>query len=707
MPAVNVIDSIAITKENDKTKVLAKWSAIDPDITVYSELMAGYAAKLYLNWSDKNGTMTLRPGDYFTFVIPDIFNYIYIHNVRDVEITDEFGELVATYSIDDNNNNMKEIKVTFADYVKTYTNVSGDLWILLFVGQVSSIEEKSLEFIVNGELMANGKVTINPRATLNPNDNKVGYSLPTRSAGGYYIFEWLVYINMGKNTANGFNILENFSFEDSLPANSPHIFLTEEIRQELGLSPTTYQAQIGEYLGADSYSPEDRYQIFHYHFNCIDENIWYNYIKNWGSLVNGHTTIGIDGNDGLNVSDVKIADKLFTANLGTVTRPTAIRFFTIATVKLAESALGDSEVVRLFKNTFEGSSTKELPSSLSIYRFESGGSAQGITGPYNFSFIKVDEKGAFLSGAMFSLYTMENYEAGLADRFVYSDDDGVVTFTKLPEGIYYLLEEVAPNDYILNNTIYKVVISSREIEIYYGDNFENKLSDNDNKIVNISKNQISKVTLLGTKKLTGRTLASGMFNFIVRNVNGGVVATGTNDATGSINFSELEFDTPGVYTFTIEEVSGSYSGMTYDVSKYTVTVKVTYNREGKLTAEAVYSDEGVVFNNRYADTPVTPCTCYAKATKCRKSIKGKKIWEDNNNEKGTRPDFVEIVLRRDGEVYRRLNVDAKGDGTFIFCCIPIGKNSLTKYNYQVDEINVPAGYTRRVEGNNVINTIIP
>lgn len=597
---VNVIDSIVITEELDPTAILAEWIAYDPSISVYSDLQATHAVKMFVYWSDQNGTIDLMQGDYFTFVIPDIFNYDYITNVDDVPITTSAGEVVATYSIYDNANNMKEVRITFTDYVENHTNISGDFWDLLFVGNVAETEQRTLEFIVNNSAVAQGVVTINPTETFTPTNHKVGFSLPERSESGYYVFEWIVYINMGENAVHGFNRLEGFSFEDIIPADSPHIFLSDRIRGELNIPSDEYATAIGEYVGADAYPPSNRYPRFFYQYNSTGSEIWYNDI-NWHTLVNGLTTVGIDGTDGLNVSEIEVGDKIFSAQLGTVTRPTAIRFYTISTIQLTESALGDVEVVGLFENIFRGSYGEDLNASLTLYRFEAGGSAQGISGDYNFTFTKVNAAGEGIPGAMFALYTSQDFAAG-ADRFVFSGDDGIVAFNNLPTGTYYVLESRSPYGYLPNSTVYRVVLTTQGYDIYYGPNFEYRLVDN--RIEDTSEFEVlpAIVLLAGRKNLTGAALEEGQFSFVVKNVAGDTVATGFNREDGSIQFSSIEFREAGVFTFTIEEVMGDDSDIIYDGNIFTVTVTVTDDGTGNLSAEVSYPEEGIEFNNRVEAT---------------------------------------------------------------------------------------------------------
>lgn len=325
-----------------------------------------------------------------------------------------------------------------------------------------------------------------------------------------------------------------------------------------------------------------------------------------------------------------------------------------------------------------------------------------IIGEYSFSFTKVNETGAALPGVMFSLYISEDFSVG-ADRFVYSNNDGVVAFKNLPAGTFYIQETIVPSEYMLDNTVYKVVLSNTGFEIYYGKNYENKLSEHGNKIVNKLNVQSVSITLKGTKNLTGKTLSSGMFSFVVKDNIGSIIATGSNTESGSITFNSINFNEPGIYTFMVEEVIGTYSGITYDLTKFNVTVTVIDDGSGKLTAEVYYPSDDIVFNNKYSETPVKPCPCYALKTKCRTSIKGKIIWEDNDNAENKRPAYAEVILLRDGEVYKRIDVESTGDGTFVFCCVPIKKNPRHKYSYQIDELNVPDGYIKTIKGYKVIN----
>ncbi len=116
---------------------------------------------------------------------------------------------------------------------------------------------------------------------------------------------------------------------------------------------------------------------------------------------------------------------------------------------------------------------------------------------------------------------------------------------------------------------------------------------------NVYNTESAKVTLIGKKELTGKTLAKDDFSFVLSQVGGNYTETVKNAADGSFIFAELTFDKAGTYTYTISEVIGFAGGVKYDDTKYTVTVTVTDNGEGKLVAE-VEGANSILFKNSYS-----------------------------------------------------------------------------------------------------------
>ncbi len=187
-----------------------------------------------------------------------------------------------------------------------------------------------------------------------------------------------------------------------------------------------------------------------------------------------------------------------------------------------------------------------------------------------------------------------------------NDADGKITFSEISYTMDDLGEhtyEVSENSGKLGGVTYdsenyevKVTVTDVEtavlsVEAQYpagGIVFENKY------------NASGAVKLEASKTLSGRELKAGEFTFSVKE-DDKVVATGTNDADGKIEFSQIDYnqDETGTHTYTITEDPGNLSGVTYDTNSFTVTVEVTDSGSGKLVAVPAYPSDGVEFKNSY------------------------------------------------------------------------------------------------------------
>ena len=106
------------------------------------------------------------------------------------------------------------------------------------------------------------------------------------------------------------------------------------------------------------------------------------------------------------------------------------------------------------------------------------------------------------------------------------------------------------------------------------------------------------IELIGTKKTVGAALGDKVFEFGIF-YHGDQIATGKNDATGKIVFETLQVNEPGTYPVTIKETSKSAGGWTSDTKSFDVTIVVTDNGDGTMSAQYVYPAGGVVFTNTY------------------------------------------------------------------------------------------------------------
>ena len=115
------------------------------------------------------------------------------------------------------------------------------------------------------------------------------------------------------------------------------------------------------------------------------------------------------------------------------------------------------------------------------------------------------------------------------------------------------------------------------------------------------------VTLTATKQLIGADLEAGDFSFEVTE-DGNVVATGTNDASGLIQFSTISYTAVGEHDYSVYEDTGSLPNVTYDTTVYSVHVSVVDEGSDTLTVKVAGADN-MVFTNTYngnhpnGDTP--------------------------------------------------------------------------------------------------------
>lgn len=110
------------------------------------------------------------------------------------------------------------------------------------------------------------------------------------------------------------------------------------------------------------------------------------------------------------------------------------------------------------------------------------------------------------------------------------------------------------------------------------------------------------------KRLTGRDLAAGEFTFDLLE-DDVVVASGANDANGTVTLSPIRYEAPGTHTYTLREACpnalGLYKGVTYDGTTYTVVTTVSDNGDGTLTAthKLEGTTESAGYTNKYHAMP--------------------------------------------------------------------------------------------------------
>lgn len=111
-------------------------------------------------------------------------------------------------------------------------------------------------------------------------------------------------------------------------------------------------------------------------------------------------------------------------------------------------------------------------------------------------------------------------------------------------------------------------------------------------------------SIAARKQLDGRAQKAGEFNFTVTDAAGNIVATGTNEADGTITFDHALAYTQadvGQHAYTVTETGSMPQGVTGVVGKLRVTVTVADNGNGTLSTSVAYPDEAdhLTFVNKY------------------------------------------------------------------------------------------------------------
>ncbi|WP_199910904.1 SspB-related isopeptide-forming adhesin, partial [Mycobacterium tuberculosis] len=165
-------------------------------------------------------------------------------------------------------------------------------------------------------------------------------------------------------------------------------------------------------------------------------------------------------------------------------------------------------------------------------------------------------------------------KAGFTKSLGDAEDTQVIDTTKFEFGRYYKFDIPAtvkadvPGGVDIENTAAQVVN-------YY--NPVSKTVETPNKPTQKRVNNVPvPVEFNFTKKLEGRELKANEFSFVLKDSEGKTLETVSNDADGKIKFSALEYKhgEEGIHFYTVEEVKGNDTTVTYDkmVAKVTVLV---------------------------------------------------------------------------------------------------------------------------------------
>ena len=231
-------------------------------------------------------------------------------------------------------------------------------------------------------------------------------------------------------------------------------------------------------------------------------------------------------------------------------------------------------------------------------------------GEFSFTIAEVDSAGNAVTGG----YT--DTKSNAADGTVTFD---TITYTTAKTYYYKVIEKVPENKlpgvtYTTDSYIITVTVTNN------GNGTLNASADKglDNLVFHNSyTSKKTGITFSGTKTLEGKTLEAGKFTFVLQETDkdwkakdGKAAVTATNDKDGAYSFGKIEYTKAGTYYYTVSEQGKgtTVEGITYDATKYKITVTVTDDGKGNLVASADRKVDELNFTNTYKATGSTTLT---------------------------------------------------------------------------------------------------
>lgn len=206
------------------------------------------------------------------------------------------------------------------------------------------------------------------------------------------------------------------------------------------------------------------------------------------------------------------------------------------------------------------------------------------------------------------------------------------------------------------------------------------------------KAEKTSVSLAAKKTLKGAVLAANQFSFQLKDANGNILQTKSNDTEGNVAFDAIEYTAPGTYEYGICESKGAELGVVYDETEHAAKVVVTDDGQGQLHAAVSYDGNGATtpaFTNIYTKPAPTSTSFTAQV---------KKVLDGGRDLKAD--EFTFVLKKGDKEVSRTTNA---ADGSVVFKDVAInsvsdggeytiseveGTDSSIEYSSQVVKVNV-------------------
>ena len=292
-------------------------------------------------------------------------------------------------------------------------------------------------------------------------------------------------------------------------------------------------------------------------------------------------------------------------------------------------------------------------------------------------------------------FSFELYEGSNKIQTV-SNKNGKITFDAISykevgEHTYTVKEVKGDNSTIAYDSSSKQVTvkvtkdgDKLKSEVVYpdGNTFNNKFTPN-----------AANATIELDKALSGRDLVDGEFSFEL--YEGSNKLQTTTNKNGKISFDSISYKEVGEHTYTVKEVKGNDSTITYDSSEKQVTVKVTKDGDN-LKAEVVYP-ESKTFSNTFTPKETSATIELDKKLDGRDLVDGEfsfELYEGANK--------LQTTTNKNGKVtFDSISYKEVGEHTYTIKEVK-GENSTVAYDSTAKEVTVKV--TR--DGNNLKTEVV-
>ncbi|MGO4948237.1 SpaA isopeptide-forming pilin-related protein, partial [Blautia sp. Sow4_E7] len=303
--------------------------------------------------------------------------------------------------------------------------------------------------------------------------------------------------------------------------------------------------------------------------------------------------------------------------------------------------------------------------------------------PTKATITKVDALGNQLSGVVLEI---QDKDGNPIETWTTDGTPHVIIGKLILGETYTLVEKSAPKGYALAKSV-EFTVSA--------DDTDNVVTMENTYSASGSLNLTAKKTLTTTET----SLAAGQFTFELRDKDGNVLQSKTNDADGNVIFDAIEYnlvkdaaykddtdkkvDAIGDYLYTVNEVKGDAAGYTYDNTIYTINVTVEDAGNGTLTVTPVIhsskstSEDATVAGMEFTNTYKTSGQIVLSATK---TLEGQTLEADQFSFQATEIDADGNAVENG---YNETVKNADG-GAITFPIITYEKSG--SYYYQITEV---------------------